>query len=99
MNNFNRKIKRTKREQLLLIENMNREALNTLMQQQANTAEFLKFVGIQMTEFQKEILSMKNCLKRRGIITDLEMVQERSAIKELELMQSKAIIIGDKSNG
>ena len=93
--NLARKAKRTKREQAMLMENMNRNAIEQLMNQQANMGETLNMAAVQMIEFQKEILALKNCLKRKGVITDFEVSQERSAIEELEQMKSKAIILGE----
>jgi hypothetical protein len=90
------KTQRTKRQQLLLIENMNREAVNILMRQHEETGKFLAMVGTQMAEFQKEILAIRNCLKRRGIITEFDISQERSAMAELDEMAKKAIIIGEE---
>jgi len=95
MSGYNRKAIRTKREQLLSIENMNRDAVNILMRQHEETGKFLAMVGAQLAEFQKEILAIKNCLKRRGIITEFDISQERSAMVELDEMARQATIIGE----
>ena len=97
MSGFNpaRKMKRTKVEQLQLIENMNRSAIEQLMNQHIEHAGKFNEMVQQIIFFQKEILSIKNALKRRGIITELDVAQERSTIEELERMKSQAVILGE----
>jgi len=84
-----RKMKRTKREQLLAVENMNADSINRIF-------SFAQQIGAQTIEFQKEILAMKRALIRKGLITELEVAQERTIIEEVKEMESKAIIIGGK---
>jgi len=93
--NLARKMKRTKAEQLKLIENMNQDAIQQLAKQHIGLVQKFNEAGQQLMSFQKEIYSLKNALKRRGVITELDVSQERSAIEELERMQSQAVILGE----
>jgi len=82
-----RKMKKTKREQLQAVENMNREGIGYIMQQ------FNALIP-EITKFQKEIFAIKSILKRKGLINELEISMEITALEELEQMKQKAIIVG-----
>lgn len=101
---LSRKMKRNKRELAQISENMNRDAIDKLMKQQVQLAlTFQKFVKeisekynqfvAETVLFQKEVLAISNVLKRRRVITELEIAQERSAIEDMERMKREAIII------
>jgi len=93
-----RKIQRTKREQLLQIENLNRNILDNLMKQQYELAgQFSNMIG-EIVTLQKNILAVINALKRGSLIDDFVIQQELSAIEEMEKMKSEALIIGGKGN-
>jgi hypothetical protein len=81
-----RKMKRTKKEQLQLIENMNRDALGQLINQHNGLIN--GFVNLQ-----KNFLAVMNILKARGILDDFAMHQELQRIDEMEILQKKALII------
>lgn len=83
-----RKMKRDRREQLQVIENMNRDAIGQILQQYNNLIP-------QITIFQKEVFAIKSVLKKKGLIDDFEIAREISALEELEQMKSKGLIIGE----
>jgi hypothetical protein len=84
-----RKMKRTHREQLQQIENMNRDAINHLLRQSQGLAE-------AVIALQKLSLAVQNLLKRRGLIDDFGIQQELSAIEEMQQMEQKALIVKGK---
>lgn len=92
--NLERKFRRTKQEQLRTIENMNRDAIEKLAQQQMDFVEKWNMLIPEILNFQREILAIKNTLKKKGIVTEFDISQERSSIEELRKMESEAIIIG-----
>jgi len=105
--NLARKMKRTKREELKLIENMNRGAIEQLMKQQVELGQkFGQFVGeivnkynqfvAETVMFQKEVLAMRNILKSRGVFTEFDIAREIGVIEERVKMERDAIIIGGK---
>ncbi|OGM10627.1 hypothetical protein A2Z67_00025 [Candidatus Woesebacteria bacterium RBG_13_36_22] len=87
-----RKMKRTKREQLIQVESMNRNGIGQLMMQfNQMLAEIIKL--------QKNQLALVQALKRRGLIDDLMIRNELSTIEEMEQMNSKALIIDPNKKG
>lgn len=90
-----RKIKRTQREKLMLIENMNRTAIERLMNDHVNLIQIYEETMKIVANYQLEILAIKNILKRHGLLDDLEIAQERSRIQELIELEKKAKIIGE----
>lgn len=105
--NLGRKMKRTKREELKLIENMNRNAIEQLMKQQVELGQkFGQFVGEIVSKynqfvaetimFQKEVLAVRNILKARGVFTEFEIAREIGLIEERAKMEREAIIIGGR---
>jgi len=89
-----RKMKRDKREQLLDIENHNRNNLNQLMKQQFDLAQQLSKMINEIVILQKNVLAVINALKRGRLIDDFLISQELRAIEEMEKMKSEALIIG-----
>jgi hypothetical protein len=89
MTNPARKIKRTKREQLLALENMNADSINKIL-------AFQQEVGKQLVIFQKEIFAMKNALKRRGLITEFDIEKERRENEDFQKMESQALLLSCK---
>ena len=100
-------MKRTKREELKLIENMNRNAIEQLMKQQVELGQkFGQFVGEIVSKynqfvaetimFQKEVLAMRSILKARGVFTEFEIAREIGLIEERAKMEREAIIIGGR---
>jgi len=85
-NSMLRKMKRTKQQELRVIESMNREAIGRLFQQQAGIAQAL-------VDLQKNHLSLVNLLKRRQIVDDLLLHRELGEIEEFERMKRSAMII------
>jgi hypothetical protein len=85
-----RKMKRTKREMLLQGERENKIEIELLRNQ---FEEMLRTIVVEIPKFQREVLSIKNALKRRGFLDELEIAQERTAILELEKMEKQAIIL------
>jgi len=81
-----RKIKRTRMQEKMVLENINRNGINFILQNQERWAQAL-------VELQKNQLALMQCLKRRGLIDDLMIAQELGAIEEMEQMKSKALII------
>jgi hypothetical protein len=81
-----RKIKRTRMQEKMVLENLNRNGINFILQNQERWAQAL-------VELQKNQLALMQCLKRRGLIDDLMIAQELGAIEEMEQMKSKALII------
>ncbi len=107
--NLERKMKRTKREELKLIENMNRSALQQLMKQQVEFVEKFndfskeiaaKFNGFiaETVLFQKEVLAIRNALEERGIINSLDVARHLGFIDERERLEKSAIILGQASS-
>jgi hypothetical protein len=94
-----RKMRRGRADQLKLIENMNRSGIGQLMKQHVEHAEKFNQLVMQVIFFQKEILAIKNALKKLGVITELDVSKERSAIEDMERMESQAVILGEKKNG
>lgn len=78
---------KTKREQLKLIENMNRDAINQIFQGMNQLATSVSTV-------QTELLVLRNALKRTLLIDDFVLEQERTALREIQEMESKALILG-----
>jgi len=81
-----RKMKRTKQEQLKVVESMNRNALDILIYQHNRLVN-------EVVTLQKNQLAMMNVLKRQRLIDDFVIHQELERIDEMEAMSKKAIII------
>jgi hypothetical protein len=82
---------RTKRQQAMLMENMNRDAISNVLGQIKDIHEGeQKLLGF-LAFLQQEMLAIKNALMRRGVITELEVHQELSRLEELAKMESMAI--------
>jgi len=84
--NLKRKLKRTRQQELRVVESQNRSEIFQLRMQQQGIIEAL--VGAQKT-----LVAMQNILKRRGAIDDLAMQQEFTAIEEMERMKRQALVI------
>jgi hypothetical protein len=88
-----RKMKRTRQQELRVIESMNRNGIDYILQQQANWVQ-------QLIEMQKNQLALLRCLAKRGLITELMIATELREIEELEEMKKKALIINpNKATG
>lgn len=111
MSGFNlaRKMKRTKQQELRVVESMNRQNIEKLMEQQMKLAqEFSNFVNelggkynafvAQTILFQKEVLALKNALKNRGVVTEFDVSREMGEIESREKMEREAIIIDPNKN-
>ena len=81
-----RKMKRTRMQEKMILENMNRQGLDHL---------FRNIQGLvdEIVLLQKNVLALMLCLKGRGIIDDLMIQQKLSEIDEMEEMKRKALII------
>lgn len=91
-NKILRNMKRTKMQEIQTVQSMDRNAINHLLQQQDGLLnEFLIM--------QKNVLATINALKRRGLITDLDIQAELTAIEEMERMKQQALIIDPKKGG
>ena len=92
--NPSRKMMRTKREQAMMMENMNRQGISNILGQLQGIHEdqqkLLNFLGY----LQREVLGIKNALMRRNIVTELEIRQELSRLDEVAHMESMALNIG-----
>ena len=99
MSGFNmaRKMKRNKREQAMLMENMNRDAISNVLDQlkdiHENEQKLLNFLAF----LQREMLAVKNALMRRGTITELEVQQELGRLDELAKMEAMALDLSKPS--
>lgn len=86
-----RKIMRTKREQAMLMENINKNSIGHLIQELQSLRENEhKFLGY-MAFFQRELLAIKNVLMRRNVLSELEIHQELSRLDELAKMEAQAV--------
>lgn len=90
-NMIKRKMQRTKREQLQLIENMNRNALDILISQHNRLIN-------EIVMLQKNFLAVVNVFKKQRMIDDFVINRELRLIEEMERLKEKAIII-DPSKG
>ena len=81
-----KKMMKTKREQLLAIENMNSSALDHLLGQYQQLLD-------QIVLFQVDFIAIRQILISRGYTTDLEIEQMKKTQAELRKMESEAIII------
>lgn len=88
-----RKLKRTKQEQLRLIENMNRDALEKLMNQQVGIVEQINELLNVILTTQKALFVLTETLKQKRIVNELELQTVSGAIEEFKNMESKALII------
>lgn len=86
-----RRMKRTKREELRLIEGMNRDAVIRL------SNLYNKLIS-EIVDFQRNFLAVINVLKKRGLIDDFSIHQELRSMEEIHKMEKEAIII-DSSKG
>lgn len=91
-----RKMKRTKREIAMISENMNRDAIERLIHDHTQLIQIYEETMQTIANFQFELMAIRNILKRRGIVDDLSLAQERSAIQDVINMEKKAIHIGGK---
>ena len=86
-----RSMKRSRQQNLLAIETMNKRAIdhillivNDLMEKLANV--------------QREVLVLRSALIEKRIISEMELEQVRLQIKQFEDMRSKGLILGEKKD-
>jgi hypothetical protein len=91
-----RKMKRTKREIALMSENMNRDAIQRLLYDHQQLIQIYEETMQTIVNYQIELMAIRNILKRRGIVDDLSLAQERTAIQDVLNMEKQALKIGDK---
>ncbi len=84
--NLKRKMKRTKQQELKVVESGNRQGIFQLQQQ-------LFGLSRSMVDLQKNYLALLNVLKQRGIVDDLMLHRALGEIEEYERMQKMAIKI------
>jgi hypothetical protein len=84
-----RKLKRTKREQLMSLESINKDAIKILINQDQMLAE-------EVNALKKQYMAMYTILKSHRLIDDFIMSQTLKQIEEMEEMNKKAIILGNK---
>ena len=75
-----RKMKRTKREQAMVVENMNRDAINHLLQQSFG-------LGQAVINIQKTLLALTNVLKKQRIVDDFVLHQEMAQNNKLDIIK------------
>lgn len=85
-NSMLRKMKRTKQQELRVVESMNREAISRMFEQQAG-------IGQALMDLQKNYLALLNALKKRHIVDDLMVHRELSEIEDFERMKRSALVI------
>jgi len=88
-NAIKRNMTKTKREQVKLVENMNRDAINQIFQGMNQLATSVATV-------QTELLVLRNALKRTLLIDDFVLEQERTNLREMQEMESKALVLGQQ---
>jgi hypothetical protein len=88
-----RSMKKTKMEQLKTMENMNRDAINGLMQNYNQFTELSQAILNSLVNLQMEVMAMKAVLKQRGVVDDLVLSQEKTKIQEVLKMEKEATII------
>ena len=86
-----RKMKRTKREQAMMMENMNRQAISNILEQLKSLHEGEQKLLNYLAFLQREMLGIKSALMRRGLITELEVQQELSKLDEMAKMEAMAL--------
>ena len=84
-----REAKKTKMKQLSQIENMNRQAIEKLMQQDL-------FIAQQLNELKKLVFAIKACLQKARILDDFILTQAMREMEELQRMNEQALILGNK---
>jgi hypothetical protein len=80
-------MKRTKRELVIEMENLNK---NNITQMMALLSAFAQ----KLDATANTLIVLRTALKQRGIIDDLTLAQVESALHDMEKMQKEALIIG-----
>jgi len=91
--NLKRKMKRTRQQELKVVESMNSQNIQNLSQNIQNLSQKLFAVAKALTDLQKNYLSLINVLKSRNMIDDLMLHRALGEIEEYERMQQMALKI------
>ena len=82
-----RKMKRTKREMVMEVENINKNNITQVM-------ALLSAFAQKLDATANTLIVLRTTLKQKGIIDDLMLAQVESALHDMEKMQKEALIIG-----
>lgn len=90
MTGFNpRKMKRTKRELLLQVENMNTDTIRQMLR---NFGDHLE----EDMKLQRNFMILKTVLLQKGVISEAELLTMERALAEVEDMKQKGLLLGEK---
>lgn len=84
-----RKLKRTKRELLLEVENMNTDTIRQMLQ---NFGDHLE----EDMKLQRNFMILKTVLLQKGVISEAELLTMERALAEVEDMKQKGLLLGEK---